>query len=691
MPKMILNGTEVEFESGLTILQVAESFGVEIPVFCYHPKLNIAGNCRMCLVELEKSPKPVASCAMPAADGMVVRTNSPYVEKARKGVLEFLLINHPLDCPICDQGGECDLQDLTLYYGPGLSKYKENKRSVSEKYFGPLIKTWMTRCIHCTRCVRFASEIAGTPELGGVGRGEHTEIVTSTIESAIASELSGNMIDICPVGALTSKPYAFRGRSWELTKTDSIDVFDGVGSNIRVDSIGAEVMRILPRHNEEVNEEWLADKSRFAYDGLKSQRLDRPYVRTQNGKLVEATWDEAFKAISHKLQEAKKERVGAILGAMVDLESAYALKQLMLGLGVKNFDCRHDLSDYDVSMPGHYRFNTTIAGIEQADVCLLIGTQPRFEAPLINARLRKRYLSGGLQAALIGASFESTFPLEHLGDDSAILNEILAGKHAFSKLLQKAQKPMLIVGEGALTSENGEQIHAMARAIAGKYKMITQDWNGFNVLHTSASRVGSLDIGFVPVKGGIPARQMIQKAQKGLMDVLYLLNVDDVPVSALEKPFVIYQGHHGDQSAQHADVILPGAAFTEKEATYVNVEGRVQRAFKAVFPPGEAKEDWKIVRALSDYVNGGLEFVDLDQVRLAMAQEFPALKAINVPSPHPVDVPKAAELGQVQGKIRSTISNYYMTDPISRHSQTMARCTQEIIEGKWPENMRVGG
>jgi NADH-quinone oxidoreductase subunit G len=691
MPKMTINGAEVEFESGLTILQVAESLGIEVPVFCYHPKLNIAGNCRMCLVEVEKSPKPVASCAMPAADGMVVRTNSPYVEKARKGVLEFLLINHPLDCPICDQGGECDLQDLTLYYGPGLGKYKENKRSVSEKYFGPLIKTWMTRCIHCTRCVRFASEIAGTPELGGVGRGEHTEIVTSTIESAIASELSGNMIDICPVGALTSKPYAFRGRSWELTKTDSIDVFDGVGANIRVDSIGAEVMRILPRHNEAVNEEWLADKSRFACDGLKSQRLDRPYVRNAKGKLVEATWDEAFKAIAQRLQDAKKDRVGALLGGMVDLESAYAMKQLMLGLGVQNFDCRHDLSDYDVSMPGHYRFNTTIAGIEQADVCLLIGTQPRFEAPLINARLRKRYVSSGLKAALIGAFFESTFPLEHLGDDSEVLNQILSGKHPFAKALMQAQNPMLILGEGALSSTQGAQIHAVARALAGKYKMVRDDWNGFNVLHTSASRVGCLDIGFVPGKEGMPARQIVQKAQKGAMDVLYLLNVDDIPVGALEKPFVIYQGHHGDQSALHADVILPGAAYTEKEATYVNVEGRVQHAFKAVFPPGEAKEDWKIVRALSDHVRGGLEFVDLDQLRQSMAHEFPALTNINVPSPCAIDVPTATDLTQVQGRLQATIVNYYMTDPISRHSQTMARCTQEIIEGKWPKPVLAGG
>jgi NADH-quinone oxidoreductase subunit G len=434
-----------------------------------------------------------------------------------------------------------------------------------------------------------------------------------------------------------------------------------------------------------VNEEWLGDKSRFAYDGLKSQRLDRPYVRNAKGKLVEATWDEAFKAIAHKLQDTRRERVGALLGAMVDLESAFAMKQLMLALGVKNFDCRHDLSDYDVSKPGHYRFNTTITGIEEADVCLLIGTQPRFEAPLINARLRKSYLNNGLQAALIGAPFDSTFPLEHLGDDAAILNEILSGKHPFAKALKQAQKPMLILGEGALSSAHGAQIHAMARAVAGKYKMLTDDWNGFNVLHTSASRVGCLDIGFVPAKGGMPAREIIQKAQKGLMDVLYLLNVDDVPVSALEKPFVIYQGHHGDQSAKHADVILPGAAYTEKEGTYVNVEGRVQQAFKAVFPPGEAKEDWKILRALSEHVGGGLEFVDLDQLRQTMGHMFPALKNISVATPHTIDVPKVTDLTAVHGKLKSTIVNYYMSDPISRHSQTMARCTQEIIEGKWPK------
>ncbi|MBN9565425.1 MAG: molybdopterin-dependent oxidoreductase, partial [Alphaproteobacteria bacterium] len=445
-----------------------------------------------------------------------------------------------------------------------------------------------------------------------------------------------------------------------------------------------------PRQNDDVNEEWLADKSRFAYDGLKSQRLDRPYVRNNKGKLVEATWDQAFSAIALKLKDAKKERVAALVGGMVELESAFVLKQLMLSLGVKNIDCRHDMSDYDVSKPGHYRFNTTIAGIEDADVCLLIGTQPRFEAPLINARLRKRYFQNGLQAALIGASYESTFPLEHLGDDAAILNEILSGKHSFAKILKNAKAPMIILGEGALTSTNGSDIHTLARAIADTHKMIRKDWNGFNVLHTSASRVGCLDIGFVPVKGGLGTREIIQKSQKGLMDILYLLSVDDIPPSALEKPFVIYQGHHGDQSAAHADVILPGAAYTEKEGTYVNVEGRVQRAFKAIFPPGEAKEDWKIVRALSDYVDGGLEYVNLDQLRHAMIAEFPHLKVLNVATPEAIDASKATDQKDVKGKLKPTIANYYMTDPISRNSLTMARCTQEIIEGKWPKLGLIG-
>ncbi len=679
MPKITINNQEIEFEAGMTILQAAELAGVEVPVFCYHPKLSIAGNCRMCLVDVERSPKPVASCSMPAADGMVVHTNTPSVEKARKGVLEFLLINHPLDCPICDQGGECDLQDITMQYGPSTSRFAENKRAVADKNFGPLIKTHMTRCIHCTRCVRFADEIAGVPELGGTGRGEHMEIGTY-VEKAISSELSGNMIDICPVGALTSRPYAFHGRSWELTSTESVDVHDAVGANIRVDSRSGEVLRILPIRNDAVNEEWLGDKSRFSYDGLKRQRLDRPYVRNKKGKLEEATWEEAFGVIAAQVKGTQPEKIGAIAGDLVDVESMFVLKQLLQGLKVPHYDCRQDGSAYTIDASGDYTFNTTILGIEEADACLIIGSNVRHDAPLINARLRKRYLASGLEAALVGAPYESTFPLDHLGDDPALLSAILEGSHPFSKVLKKASKAMVIIGQEALSRPDGAALHNLAKAICEKYGLVSQGWNGFNVLHTAASRMGGLAMGFVPEKGGAATHEIVAKATKGDLDVLYLLGADELPVTALAKPFVIYQGHHGEQAAMHADVILPGAAYTEKDGFYVNVEGRVQAANRATFPPGEAKEDWKIILALSDVLGGGITHGTLAEVRSALRIAYPYFAVLNMAQPGKVS-PLPKTLKSVDTKtFQPSTQGYYMTNVIARHSVTMAKCVGELTK-----------
>jgi len=676
MPTLTIDGREVTVEPGSTVLQACESAGIEIPRFCYHERLSIAGNCRMCLVGMEKSPKPIASCAMPAGDGMVIYTNTPLVKKAREGVLEFLLINHPLDCPICDQGGECDLQDLTMAYGPGRSRYHENKRAVEEKEFGPLIKTFMTRCIHCTRCIRFLDEVAGSSELGGVGRGEHMEIDTF-IQKSIASELSGNIIDLCPVGALTSKPYAFSARSWELRKTESVDVMDGVGSNIRVDHRGREVMRVLPRLNEAINEEWIADKTRFAYDGLRRQRLDRPYVRRE-GRLRPATWDEAFDAIAARLRDVPADRIGAIAGDLCDAESMFALKGLMEGLGAPNLDCRQDGAKLDASVRASYLFNTTIAGIEDADLCLLIGTNPRWEAPIVNARIRKRWLTGGFVIGRIGPRTDLTYKVRELGAGPRTLTEIVDGKHDFCELLAGAERPMLVLGPGAVARPDGAAVLAAARRIADTYGMATEAWNGFNVLHTAASRVGGLDLGLVPEKGGLDAPGMVAAAGKGKLDALYLLGADEIDMDALGDAFVIYQGHHGDAGAHRADVILPGAAYTEKNGLYVNIEGRVQPGRRAIFPPGEAREDWAILRALSERIGERLPYDSLPELRARMIEAAPTFGRLEV-----VERADWNRFGG-RGKMRddpfeSPIRNYYMTNPISRASETMAQCSMELL------------
>jgi NADH-quinone oxidoreductase subunit G len=670
MAKLTIDGIEIEVPNGSSVLQACEAAGKEIPRFCYHDRLSVAGNCRMCLVEVEKSPKPVASCAFPVADGMVVKTDSPMVRNARRGVMEFLLINHPLDCPICDQGGECDLQDQSMAYGMGHSRYREQKRAVDDKYLGPLVKTVMTRCIQCTRCVRFLHEIAGVPELGAVSRSENMEI-TTYIERALTSELSGNIIDICPVGALTSKPYAFVARPWELTKTDSIDVLDAVGTNIRVDTRGPEVLRILPRLNEDVNEEWLADKSRFAIDGLKRRRLDRPWIR-RKGKLAPATWPETFAAIAERLRHLPGERIGAVAGDLCDAESMVALKDLMAALGSTRLDCRQDGAMLDGSRRDFYLFNTTIAGIENADALLIVGSNPRREAPVLNSRIRKRWLAGKFPIAAIGPEAELTYGVQWLGDSPAALSALLDGSSEFASVLRDARQPMIIVGQGTLQRADGAAVLAACWRLADATRMLSFDWHGFNVLHTAAARVGALDLGFLPRSAGSPL--------DGGVDVLWLLGADEFdPARIGPDTFVIYQGHHGDRGAARADVILPGAAYTEKHGTYVSTEGRVQQAEFALYPPGEAREDWKIIRAFSELIGHRLPYDSLDEIRRRLAAVNPVFGRIGerVPLACTDRTPPAGDpAAMCADPFVPAIANYYQTDPISRASPTMAACTQ---------------
>jgi NADH-quinone oxidoreductase subunit G len=682
MPKLTVNGQEVEVPAGHTVLQACEAAGVEVPRFCYHERLSIAGNCRMCLVHMEKSPKPIASCAMPAADGMVIRTDTPEIRKARQGVMELLLINHPLDCPICDQGGECDLQDQAMAYGFDRGRYRENRRAVKDKYWGPLIKTVMTRCIHCTRCIRFATEIAGVPELGATGRGENME-VGMYVEKALNSELSGNLIDLCPVGALTSAPYAFACRSWELRKTESIDVLDAVGSNIRVDSRGPSVLRVLPRLNEDVNEEWIADKARFACDGLRHRRLDQPWVR-RAGKLEPATWTEAFETVAKRMKSAKPDHVAALAGDLADAESMFVLKTWLGKIGTPHMDCRQDGARLDPACRAGYVFNTTIAGIERADACLLIGTNPRREAPIVNARLRKRWLMGGFSVAVIGEPADLTYRVEQLGPGAAELKTVATGKHPFAKTLAAAKTPMLVIGQGALARPDGGAILASAREIAEKCGLIKPEphWNGFNVLHTAAARVGGLDLGFVPGPGGRDTGTIVSGAGQGVIEVLFLLGADEIDTRRLGSAFVVYVGHHGDAGAARADVVLPAAAYTEKDATYVNTEGRIQRARRAVFPPGDAREDWTIVRALAEACGIRLPFDYLAEVRAGMTAVNPVFAETDVV--RPASWGAFGSAGNVGDEpFRSPIADYYRTDPISRASPTMAECAT-VFSGSTP-------
>ncbi|HEY6993974.1 MAG TPA: NADH-quinone oxidoreductase subunit NuoG [Xanthobacteraceae bacterium] len=687
MTKLTVDGKEIEVPPDYTLLQACEAAGAEIPRFCFHERLSIAGNCRMCLVELKGSPKPVASCAWgvrdcrpgPKGESPEVLTKSPMVRKAREGVMEFLLINHPLDCPICDQGGECDLQDQAMAYGVDSSRFKENKRAVEDKYVGALVKTVMNRCIHCTRCVRFMTEVAGVPELGAIGRGEDMEI-TTYLEQAMTSELQGNVVDLCPVGALTSKPYAFAARPWELNKTESVDVMDAVGSAIRVDSRGREVMRILPRVNDDVNEEWISDKTRHVVDGLRTQRLDQPYIR-EDGQLYPASWRDAFEAIAAKIKPSEAKRIGAIVGDLAAVEEIFALKDLMTRLGVVNLDCRQEGAALDPKWGrATYLLNATIAGIEKADAILLVGSNPRREAAVLNARIRKRWRMGGVPIGLIGQRADLTYPYDYLGGGPQTLAEVAAGTHEFGRTLKKAERPLVLLGMGALARSDGAAIAALAAQVAQNAARGagSAGWNGYAVLHTAAARVGALDVGFVPGTGGTGARQM---GAPGALDVVFLLGADEIEIAP--GAFVVYLGTHGDRGAHRADVILPGAAYPEKSGIYVNTEGRVQMAGRASFPPGEAREDWAIFRALSDALGHKLPYDSLAQLRQALFTAHPHLQRIDQIAPgDPADVATLAARGGTLEKAAfgSAVDDFYLTNPIARASVIMAECSA-IAEG----------
>ncbi|WP_439477657.1 NADH-quinone oxidoreductase subunit NuoG [Brevundimonas sp.] len=673
MPIAKVNGVEVEFEPGMTVLQVAERAGQEIPRFCYHERLSIAGNCRMCLVEVKPGPpKPQASCALPAAEGQEIFTDTPMVRKAREGVMEFLLINHPLDCPICDQGGECDLQDQSVGYGRDGSRYAENKRAVEEKNMGPTIKTFMTRCIQCTRCVRFVTEVAGVPDIGMISRGEDAEI-TTYLEKAVDSELSGNVNDLCPVGALTHRPWQYHYRPWELKKTETIDVMDALGSNIRADAKGSEVMRILPRVNEGINEEWLSDISRYAVDGLQRQRLDRPWVR-ENGKLRAASWEEALGVVAAKLNAAPADRIGVIAGDLQDAESMKAALDLFRALDSANTDCRQDGSALGYGPREGWLFNSGLAGVENADAVLIVGANPRTEAPLLNTRLRKAWLGGKTGIGLIGEQANLTYDYSWLGAGSKTLAKL---PKAAMDFLSKAERPAIIIGSGAVSGPDGAAVLNALGMLAKKVGVVTDGWNGFNVLHSAASRVAGLDMGFVPAEGGKTAAQM---AAKGALDVLFLLGADEIDLSK-SKAFRVYLGSHGDRGAHGADVILPGAAYTEKSGLYVNTEGRVQMAERVVFPKGQAKEDWAVLRALSALVGQTLPYDTLDALRGKLMADHPTFGRIDyLPAPASFDVGSLGRKGELgDSAFVSAVRDPYLNNPITRASVTMAELSAQRI------------
>jgi NADH-quinone oxidoreductase subunit G len=680
MTKLIIDGKEIDVPAEYTLLQACEAAGAEIPRFCYHERLSIAGNCRMCLVEVKGGPKPVASCAWgvrdcrpgPKGEPPEISTRSPMVKKAREGVMEFLLINHPLDCPICDQGGECDLQDQAMGYGVDTSRFAENKRAVEDKYLGVLVKTSMNRCIQCTRCVRFASEVCGVPEMGATGRGEDMEI-TTYLESALTSELQGNLVDICPVGALTSKPYAFAARPWELGKTQSIDVMDAVGSAIRIDTRGREVMRILPRVNEAVNEEWISDKTRHVVDGLRTQRLDRPYIR-DNGQLRAASWAEAFAAVAAKVARSDGRRIGAIAGDLAAVEEMYALKDLLSKFGSVNLAVQGGDAFDPKAGRASYIFNPAIAGIDQADALLIVGSNPRKEAAILNARIRKRWRSGALKIGVIGDKADLTYSYDHIGAGTDSLSDLTSGKHSFADVLKNAKNPIVLVGAGAAGRHDGAAVLALAAKLALDFGAVKDGWNGFGVLHSAASVVGALDIGFAPDKSGLSATQM---TTFGTLDVLFSLGADEIKVP--DDTFVVYIGTHGDRGAHRADVILPGAAYTEKSGIYVNTEGRVQMANRAAFPPGDAREDWAIIRALSDVLGRKLPYDSLNALRQAIFKATPHLMRVDQIEAVNADAIKtlAGQGGSVnKTAFKSPVGDYYLTNPIARASAVMAECSR---------------
>ena len=677
MPKITIDNREIEFQNGMTVMQACELANVEIPRFCYHDKLSIAGNCRMCLVEMEKSPKPIASCAMPAGEGMVIKTNTDLVKNARRGVMEFLLINHPLDCPICDQGGECDLQDQALHYGFDKSRYEENKRAVNNKHMGPLVSTIMTRCIHCTRCVRFSTEVAGVDDLGLLGRGENAEI-TTYLEKTIKSELSGNVIDLCPVGALTSKPYEFKARPWELKKTETIDVFDAMGSSIRIDSLGKTVLRVLPRLNEEINEEWINDKSRFAIDGLAKQRLDKPFIR-KNSKFQTVDWNTALSIIVTEINNRNKNKTLALSGKFTDIESLYSAKSFLNSIGSSSYDCRYDNAQFIESQRDSYIFNSSIQKIDEADAILIIGSNPRWEATVLNARIRKAYIHNNCKIGLIGKAIDLTYEYKHLSNNIDYLNEILNDQSDFCTVLRKAKKPLIIIGTSAINLSDGKDILKICAEIAKKYKITNHNFNGLNILQQDISRVGALDIGFYNNFFDLDYYNSLKQHIQNYKPVVFLLGLDEIDHSILQDSFVVYLGHHGDATANIADIILPIPAFPEKTSTFVNMEGRVMQTTKCYNPIGESKEEWKIFRALSDQFEKKLNFNNINELRQEIITKFIFLKEINL-LPSVLLSNFGLPVKIKNRELEYNIKNFYMTDSISRSSVTMAKCSKEILE-----------
>ncbi len=671
MLKLKVNDTEVEVEEGLTVLQACEKAGVEIPRFCYHEKLSIAGNCRMCLVEMEKSPKPIASCAMPAANGMVIKTNTPNIEKSRKGVMEFLLANHPLDCPVCDQGGECDLQDQSMFYGIDKSRFKENKRAVPDKNMGPLIKTQMTRCIHCTRCIRFATEIAGVPELGAIGRGEDMQI-TTYLEKSIQSELSGNVIDLCPVGALTSKPYVFEARPWELKKTETIDVMDAVGSNIRVDTYDWEVKRVLPVINEEINEEWISDKTRYACDGLLNQRLDTPYVK-YNNKFEKASWDEVYKIIKSKIKNTKKENICGFVGDLANMEASFIFKEFFdRTIDTNKYDSKSFKRFIDNSVRENYLFNSTINGIEESDLILLIGTNPRFEATMLNARIRKAYLNNKTKIISLNDVGDLTYPYQILNGKTQTIKDIIENKNEITNDIINSKKPLVVLGESFLELKSANYLFYSLKEFLSKNNKFTKDWNPLNILFTDASTVGSIDLDLIDQNNNI-----LDDLKQNKFEIIYLLNQDNLDFVKKDE-FIIYQGSHGDKGAEIADIILPGAAYTEQSGHFTNLEGRIQKAFKASYPPGDSKEDWQIINEIAETMNNRKLFNDKDELESSMFN-YLSLKKEKQKETLKTNI-ETIEFKNEDLKVK--FKDYYFSNVIARASKTMLDCNNSKIDVK---------
>jgi NADH-quinone oxidoreductase subunit G len=673
MLKLKVNNIDVEVEEGLTVLQACEKAGVEIPRFCYHEKLSIAGNCRMCLVEMEKSPKPVASCAMPAAEGMNIKTNTAFVEKARKGVMEFLLANHPLDCPVCDQGGECDLQDQSMFYGVDKSRYKENKRSVPEKNMGPLIKTQMTRCIHCTRCVRFATEVAGVPELGAIGRGEDMQI-TTYLEQSMQSELSANVVDLCPVGALTSKPYVFEARPWELKKTETIDVMDAIGSNIRVDTYDWEVKRVLPIINEDINEEWISDKTRYACDGLLNQRLDTPFIK-YNGKFEKASWEEVYKIIKSKFENTSKEKVCGFVGDLTNMETGYIFKEFFdRTLDSQNYESRSDNRFLDIGKRENYLFNSTINGIEESDLIFLIGTNPRYEATILNARIRKSYLNNNTKIISLNGLGDLTYPYESLDGKTKTLKDIFDGNHEISKKIISADKPMIVMGESLLNLGSSKYFFNSIKNFLTQNKKISEEWNSFNILSCDASTVGNYDLGIIN-----ESNNLLEDLQNHKFDILYLMGQDNLNFDKKDE-FIIYQGSHGDKGAEIADIILPGSAYTEQDGYFTNLEGKIQKAYKASYPPGDAKEDWQIINELAELMNNRKLFNDKEELESSMLNHLNLQKEKQI---NEEDKSNQIEDNEFKDEVlKVNVKDYYFSNVVARSSKTMIECNNSKINLK---------